>query len=149
MANRIDNIDLIVACRDLIKAAKVSGSPLHHIHIYDQVHDVTKLHSPLPDEFIIVRTEGLDDTLAVNVSGTVEVCIYVRNLQMDDDLSQPNLHRLNELTKAVLPVIYDAQKNGTFFEDISENLVMDSEIGYYYNSLVITTTSINMRFYNS
>jgi hypothetical protein len=139
MKARIDNMDLIVATRDLLKNGLGSSIP-----VYDAVYP----NKNLPAEFVLVKALKQYDDGNVDVDGTVEVCVYARNLRRGDDLSQPNLSRINSLTKEVYPVLYDAEKNGVFYIDIETNLVKDADIGYFYNSLIIKTKSINLKFYN-
>jgi hypothetical protein len=138
MGNRIDNLDLMIAARDLIK------SRLPEATVCDAVYP----NGDLPDEFILVRSLGQYDGGNVDVDGRVEVCVYVRNLSLNGDNSQPDLHRLKAVTEGVIAVLYDAQRNGIFFQDIQGTLVKDSSIGYFYNSLIIKTKSINLKFYN-
>jgi hypothetical protein len=138
MKERIDNMDLIVATRDLLKES------LGSIAIYDAVYP----NKNLPGEFILVRALRQSDDGNVDTDGRVEVCIYVKNLQKGGDGSQPNLSRIRGLTKEVYPVLFDAEKNGIFYNRIEIQLVKDADLGYFYNSLVIETKSINLKFYN-
>lgn len=138
MKERINNMDLIIATRDLLKGS------LGSIHIYDAVYP----NRNLPDEFILVKALKQSDDGNVDVDGTVEICIYVKNLQKGDDHSLPNLSRIHGLTREVYSVIYDAEKNGVFYNRIEGSLVKDSDTGYFYNSLIIETKSINLKYYN-
>jgi hypothetical protein len=138
MKNRIDNLDLIVATRDLL-TENLTGS----IRVYDVVYP----NKNIPDEFVLVKALRQSDDGNVNVGGTVEVCVYVKNLQENDDNSRPDLSRLNILTKEVYSVLFDAEKNGIFYNEIETSLVKDADTGYFYNSLVIETESINLKYY--
>jgi hypothetical protein len=138
MKERIDNMDLIVATRDLLKGS------LGSIAIYDAVYP----NKGLPAEFILVKALRLWDEGDVDVDGRVEVCIYVKNLRKGDDNSLPDLSRIRGLTKEVYPVLFDAEKNGVFFNRIETTLAKDADIGYFYNSLVIEIKGINLKFYN-
>jgi hypothetical protein len=138
MKERIDNIDLIIATRDLLKGGLGSS-----IHVYDAVYP----NKNLPGEFILVKALKQFDDGNVDVEGLVEVCIYVRNRQDGDDLSQPDLSRINSLTKEVYHILFDAEKNGIFYNRTELHLVKDSDNGYFYNSLIIKTKSINLKYY--
>jgi hypothetical protein len=137
MKERIDNLDLIIATRDLLK------DRLGSIHIYDAVYP----NKNLPGEFVLVKALKQSDDGNVDTDGTVEVCVYVKNLQKNGDDSQPALSRIRSLTKEVYPVLFDAEKNGVFFNRIDLNLVKDADISYFYNSLIIETKSINLKYY--
>jgi hypothetical protein len=137
MKKRIDNIDLLIAARDLIK------SGLTNAIVYDAVCP----NKNLPDEFILVKAGRQFDGGNVDVDGIVEVCVYARNLDGNDDNTQPDLHRLKPLTESVYAILFDAQKNGIFFQDTEITLVKDGDIGYFYNSLIIETKSINLKYY--
>jgi hypothetical protein len=137
MGARIDNIDLIVATRELLTGAGIA------VPVYDAVYP----NKGLPGEFVVVKALKQWDDGNVAVDGTVEVCVYVRNLQKGDDVSQPNLSRLRSLTRSVYGVLFDAEKKGVFYNRIEASLVKDGDIGYFYNSLVIETKSINLSFY--
>jgi hypothetical protein len=137
MSGRIDNLDLIIAVRDLIKQA--DGS----LTVYEAVYP----NKDLPAEFVLVKALKQTDTGNVDADGTVEVCVYVRNRGNGDDHSQPNLSRLKALTQAVYPALFDAEKNGVFLNSTEMTLVKDADAGYFYNSLIIKTKSINLKYY--
>jgi hypothetical protein len=137
MVNRIDNIDLLIAARDLI------ASGLTGVVIYDAVYP----NKNLPGEFVLVKAGRQFDGGNVDVGGVIEVCVYVKNREENDDNTLPDLHRLKGLTERVYAALYDAQKNGVFFQDTEITLVKDGDIGYFYNSLIIETRSINLKFY--
>jgi hypothetical protein len=139
MGERIDNVDLIVATRDLLEGG-LSGS----VQIYDAVYP----NKHLPEAFVLVKALRQLDDGNVDVDGRVEVCVYVKNLQKGDDRSLPNLSRIRSLTKDAYSVVFDAEKNGVFYNRIESTLVKDADIGYFYNSLIIETKSINLKFYN-
>jgi hypothetical protein len=139
MKERIDNLNLIIATRDLLNGGLGSS-----IHVCDAVYP----NKNLPGEFILVKALKQSDDGSVDIDGTVEVCIYVKNLQNNDDNSQPNLSRIRGLTKEVYSILFDAEKNGIFYNRIESTLVKDADIGYFYNSLVIETKSINLKYYN-
>jgi hypothetical protein len=138
MNERIDNLDLIIAARDLLKSGM--SSP---VQIYDAVYP----NKNLPDEFILVKALKQSDDGNVDVDGAIEVCIYVKNLQNGDDNSLPDLSRIKSLTKEAYSILFDAEKNGVFFIRLEFNLVKDADIGYFYNSLIIETKSINLKYY--
>jgi hypothetical protein len=138
MKERIDNLDLIIAARDLLKE-KLGSS----IHVYDAVYP----NKGLPGEFVLVRALKQSDDGNVDIDGTVEVCIYVKNLQENGDGSRPDLSRIRGLTKEIYAILFDAEKNGVFFNRIDLNLVKDADTGYFYNSLIIETKSINLKYY--
>jgi hypothetical protein len=137
MKERIDNLDLIIAARDLLR------EKLGSIHIYDAVYP----NKNLPGEFVLVKAIRQSDDGNVNTDGTVEVCIYVKNRQENGDDSQPDLSRIRSLTKEARSILFDAEKNGVFFNRIEWNLVKDADISYFYNSLIIETESINLKYY--
>jgi hypothetical protein len=141
--NRIDNLDLLIAARDLIKAA------MPYIAVYDYQHPQLNLNEPLPSEFIVVRPIAQHDRGGVIVDGTVEVAIYVTNIRTGSDNSQPNLPLLKSLTELTYATLFDAQRNGVFFNNIDVTLVRDANLGYFYNSFIISTKSINVKFYNN
>jgi hypothetical protein len=138
MKERIDNLDLIIATRDLLKE-KLGSS----IHVYDAVYP----NKNLPGEFVLVKAIKQSDDGNVDIDGTVEICIYVKNRQNNGDNSQPDLSRISGLTKEIYPVLFDAEKNGIFFNRIDLNLVKDADLEYFYNSLIIETKSINLKYY--
>jgi len=76
--------------------------------------------------------------------GTVEICIYVENDNKANDQSQPNLSRISELTDIFVSGVKDASKNKIAFNDYRITLVKDSDIRYFYQSIVINTVSINV-----
>ena len=138
MKARIDNMDLIIATRDLLKG--VLGDSI-------QVYDAVYPNKNLPGEFILVKALKQFDDGNVAVDGRVEVCIYVKNRQEGDDSSQPDLSRINSLTKEAYSILFDAEKNGVFYNRTEISLVRDAGTGYFYNSLVIETKSINLGYY--
>jgi hypothetical protein len=112
--------------------------------VYDVVHPVKHPNKELPAEFVVVKSiVQSDDGRPIN-AGTVEVCIYVANLDKDSDRSQPDLHRIGELTEMFLSGFKDASKNRVVFNDLRMTLVSDSNIRYFYQSIVINTVSINV-----
>jgi hypothetical protein len=136
--NSITNIDQIIATRDLCKQI-MAGNGLNL-----DVFEVSYPNKNLPDEFLVVKSIAQsDDGRPIN-DGTVETCIYVANLKKGNDQSQPNLARISELTDIFIPGIKDASKNKIAFNDFRTMLVNDSEIRYFYQSIVINTVGINV-----
>lgn len=134
----IDNIDQIVAIRDFCKQIMTDGGL--NLSVYDVVYPNKKL----PSEFLLVKSIAQTDDGRPISDGTVEVCIYVENLKYGDDQSQPNISRLKALTNIFIPAFKDGSKNKIAFNDFRMALVNDSDIRYFYQSIVINTVSINL-----
>ena len=135
---RIDNIDLIIATRDLCKHIMVDNE------LDMNMFEVVYPNKNLPDEFLVVKSIIQSDTGRPISSGTVEICIYVANKKQSADQSQPNLSRIRQLTGTFVAGIKDASNNRVAFNDFRTTLVRDSDIGYFYQSIVINTVSINL-----
>ena len=136
--NSINNIDQIIATRDLCKQI-MSDNGLN-LDVFEVVYP----NKNLPDEFLVVKSIAQsDDGRPIN-DGTVEICIYVGNPNKGDDQSRPNLSRISELTGIFVADIKNASKNKIAFNDFRTMLVKDNDIRYFYQSIVINTVSINV-----
>jgi hypothetical protein len=132
----ISNIGQMIATRDLCKQI-IADNGLN-LAVYDVVHPVKHPNKELPAEFVVVKSiVQSDDGKPIN-AGTVEVCIYVASAN-----SQPDVHRIGELTEMFVSGFKDASKNRVVFNDMRMTLVRDESIGYFYQSVVIDTVSIN------
>lgn len=132
----IDNIDLIIAVRDLLE----SELPSKGLNI--KVYSVVFPSKDIPKEFFLVKDITQQDKGNAVIPGTVEICIYVKNLDKEEDQSQPNLSRLKALTNIAMPILNDAIKNSTAITSIKPKLVNHPTVGYFYQSLVCETISI-------
>ena len=134
----ISNIDQIIAARELCKQIMAENG------LNLDVFDVVYPNRNLPSEFLLVKSIVQSDNGRPISDGTVEICVYVGNNQKTDDQSQPNMHRLSELTGIFIAGIRDASKNKIAFNNFRTTLVRDSDIRYFYQSIVINTVSINV-----
>ena len=144
--NSITNIDQMIATRDLCKQIiadkdiKDIKDPNGLLSVFEAVYP----NKNLPEEFLVVKSIAQsDDGRPIN-DGTVEICIYVANLNKNGDQSQPNLSRIKELTGIFVPAIKNASKNKIAFNDFRTMLVKDGDIRYFYQSIVVNTVSINV-----
>ena len=136
--NTITNIDQIIATRDLCEEIIVNNGL--DLDIYEAVYP----NGNLPSEFIVVKSiTQSDDGRPIN-EGTVEICVYVHNLDKDNDQSQPNMSRLKTLSDVFVAGIKNASKNKIAFNDFRTMLVKDTDIRYFYQSIVVETVSINI-----
>ena len=134
----VTNIEQIISAREWCKDV-ISDNGLD-LTVFEHSYD----NKNLPNEFLLVKSiNQTDDGRPIN-DGTIEICIYVANLGKGDDQSQPNLSRLNDLTNIFIPALKDASKNKIAFNDFRTTLVHDSDIRYFYQSIVINTVSINI-----
>jgi len=142
MSKRIDNIDLIIATRDLCKHIMVDNDI--NMSVFEVGYPTKKTCNNLPDEFLVVKSIVQRDTGDPKSEGAVEICIYVANRTLGADQSQANLSRIKQLTGIFVSGLQDASKNRVAFNDFRTTLVRDSDIGYFYQSIVINTVSINL-----
>jgi len=134
----IHNIDLMIAARELCK--QIMADKGLNLEIFEVVYPSENL----PGEFLFVKPIIQSNDGSPTSDGTVEICIYVENNRKADDQSQPNKHRLKELTDIFIPRFRNASKNKIAFNDFRMDIVRDSNIRYFYQSIVINTKSINV-----
>lgn len=138
--NQIINTELVLSTRKfLLEELKKPEIDLSTLKVYSVTHPSKKL----PNSFIIVRTTGsLRDKGNIDVKGTLEICVYVKNLNQDDDQTQPDLDTLNTLTKKVMSVLDDAIFENTAITSIDPRLVSDPDLRYFYNSIKSETFNV-------
>jgi len=88
----IDNIDQIIAIRDLCR--QIIAENGLNLDIFEVVYP----NKNLPSEFLLVKSIVQSHDGRPISDGTIEICIYAANHNKADNQSQPNLHRLAELT---------------------------------------------------
>jgi len=132
------NIDLLIAVRDMLE--DYAGSSIEFF--YSAVPSSVNAEG-LPEEFILVKSTAQNNPGNIKTYGTIEVCIYVRNLSNENDYSQPDLARLKTLTDIIYPILEDGVKYNTSIQNIKDTLINHSEIRYHYVSFVCETLSIN------
>lgn len=136
MSKTVDNIDVIIAIRDL--CADIAKDAKLDIAIYPLVYPA----SGRPDEFILIKDFPQHSAGNVMYRGGVEICIYRKNLKKQNDDTTPDLERLKELTDIILPKLDDAIKNSVSIVSTKTTTVRHKEIKSYYQSIVCETISI-------
>ena len=136
MSNTVDNIDGIMAIRDLLEE-NIQEKQMK-IAVYPLVFPETKR----PDEFILVKDFPFHDVGNAVINGAIEVCIYVKNLSKQTDQSTPNLERIKELTNVFLPILNDGLKYSTAVVSTKSTTVRHKEINSFYQSIICETISI-------
>ena len=134
----IHNIDQIIAARELCR--QIMADTGLNLEIFEVVYP----NKNLPSEFLLVKSIVQSNDGSPIGDGTVEICIYAANNNKADDQSQPNKHRLKELSDIFVPRFKNASKNKIAFNNFRMDLVRDSNIRCFYQSIVINTASINV-----
>ena len=139
MKNIVNTGIILSARKFLLQELSKPDIALSSMEIYSLIHT----NKNLPDTFILVKTVGsLLDIGNVDVDGTLEVCIYAKNLEQGDDQTQPDLSTLDGLVKKIMPVLNDAIFEDTAITSIAPQLVSDSTNRYFYYSLICETKSV-------
>jgi len=136
MSKTVDNIDMIIAirdlCHDIAKDAKIEID----------VYPLSFPDSNRPDEFLVIKDFPIRDKGNAASYGSVEVCIYAHNLRKEKDSSTPNLERLKELTDIFLPKLNDGIKHSTAITSTTSRIVRHKEIHSFYQSIICETINI-------
>lgn len=131
----ITNLDLVMQIRNYL-VDELQKRDLSY-PVYSVVFPKSKA-----DRFFLVSPIAFYDEGKRSLDSVVEISAYAKNLKQGEDQSQPDLATINEMSKTLQELLTDAIIGNTAIVSLKPTLVSDTDIRYFYNSIVCDVFSV-------